>query len=73
MNACQQQIRNRLDATGHAGKYDPRHIEAYIRLQYHTLNHLDRETFHNEIEIGRQCVDLAGAKSAEKCAASFGL
>jgi len=54
-------------------KYDPRHIEGYMRLQYHTLDHLDRDTFKKEVEVCIGVIDAAGKKMAEKNAQSFGL
>lgn len=54
-------------------KYDPRHIEGYMRLQYNTLDHLDRDTFKREVETCIQVIDAAGKKMAEKNAQSYGL
>lgn len=69
----QQRIRMRLAETGHVGKYDPRHIEAFMRLELGTLDWPDRQRFNAEIEIARQCVDLGGVTEAEACALSYGL
>lgn len=56
-----------------APKYDPRHIEAYMRLQYSTLDHLDRATFRREAKIAAACVDEGGVEMAEANAKSYGL
>jgi hypothetical protein len=56
-----------------AAKYDPRHIEAYMRLQYSTLDHLDNATFRREVKIACACVDDGGVEMAERTAQSFGL
>jgi hypothetical protein len=56
-----------------APEYDPRHIEAYMRLQYSTLNGLSYEIFRHEINVGVECIKMAGVESAEQCAQSFGL
>ena len=69
----QEMIRDRLAKTGHIGKYDPRHIEAFMRLQYGTLDHLGSHTFNKEVELCRNCVDVGGTQNAENCALSYGL
>ncbi|HET8550906.1 MAG TPA: hypothetical protein VFM97_00330 [Gammaproteobacteria bacterium] len=53
--------------------YDPRHIEAYIRLEYSTLNHLSADTLRREADIAAGCIDVRGAEHAEALAQSFGL
>ncbi len=59
--------------TGHAGQYDPRHIEAFIRIELGTLDHLTRQEFRYQIAIARECVDIGGIRNAEDCAISFGM
>lgn len=56
-----------------APTYDPRHLEAYMRLWYGVLDHLDREAFRLEVEICAACVDAGGVEAAEKLAQSYGL
>ena len=51
---------------------DPRHIEAYMRLQYGTLSHLSRETFEGETKLLIEVVDL-DLEGAEETAQSYGL
>jgi hypothetical protein len=53
--------------------YDPRHIEAYMRIQFDTFDHLSRDDFKREVVICQQCIDVAGLEQAERCAKSFGL
>jgi hypothetical protein len=53
--------------------YDPRHIEAYMRVQHSTLGGLTREQFDAEVRLCKACVDEAGIAAAESCALSFGL
>ena len=53
--------------------YDPRHIEAFMRLQYSTLDHLDAETFAYEVDLAVACIQEAGVEAAERAARSFGL
>lgn len=51
---------------------DPRHVEAYMRLQYGTLDHLDRATFDREARTCAEAVRLAPSE-AEELAKSYGL
>ena len=53
--------------------YDPRHIEAYMRLEHATLGGLTARRFTAEIKLCMACVDEAGNIAAERCAKSFGL
>lgn len=53
--------------------HDPRHIEAFLRLQYGTLDHLDRDTFREEAKIASECADVGGLEAAEDLAISYGL
>jgi hypothetical protein len=52
---------------------DARHIEAFMRLQYGTLDHLDRATFRREIKIALACIAEGGNDDAEALAESYGL
>jgi len=52
---------------------DPRHVEAYMRCQYHTLDHLDRRTFNREVKVAVACIDQDGLTEAEALAQSYGL
>lgn len=53
--------------------YDPRHIEAYVRLEYSTLDHLDLPTLRREARIAAACIEHSGRDNAEALARSFGL
>ena len=55
------------------GDVNPAHVEAYMRLQYGTLDHLDAGTFAKEVRIGVECVDEAGIDRADELAESYGL
>lgn len=46
-------------------------VEGHMRLQYGTLDHLDRDTFRQEIEIARECERQAPGH-LERCADSYG-
>lgn len=68
----QQRIAERLAVTGRLG-IDPRHIEAFMRLEYGTLDHLSAAAFDREIATGVECVETCGSDEAEALASSFGL
>ncbi len=53
--------------------HDPRHIEAFIRVQYGTLDHLDRRMLEMESAIAAECITVGGLDEAEALAQSFGL
>lgn len=53
--------------------YDPRHIEAFVRLEYSTLGHLSPEKLKRETAIAIDCIKVGGLHNAEMCAQSFGL
>ena len=53
--------------------FDPRHIEAFVRLEYSTLSHLPTSTLRREAKIAADCIRIGGAEEAESLAASFGL
>lgn len=53
--------------------YDPRHIEAFVRLEYSTLDHLPLATLRREAKIAAACIDEIGVEEAEKTAKSMGI
>lgn len=65
-------IRQSLAAIGRTD-VDPRHAEAFIRLEHSTLDSLSRERFRTECDIAAACVDEAGPVLSEKIARSFAL
>lgn len=67
-----QYIKDESEKMGYIG-YDPRHIEAYIRLEHSTLDGLSPAKFKKEIIIGIECIKSDGIENAESCAKSFGL
>lgn len=60
-------------ATMNRTDIDARWIEAGMRCQYGTLDHLDAVTFREEVEIGVMCVDEGGIENAELTAQSYGM
>lgn len=61
-------IREDLKALGMQA--DSRHVEAYMRLQYGTLDHLDRRTFRREVRIAAVCAN-ADPRAAEELAGTY--
>jgi hypothetical protein len=52
---------------------DSRHVEAYIRTEYGTLDHLSAVIFEGEVQIAIRCIDEDGREAAEALAQSHGL
>jgi len=52
--------------------YDPRHVEAYMRVAHSTLDGLSLSMFRDEVAIACRCVDEGGTEMAERIARSFG-
>lgn len=73
MNTYQDLIREELARAGHVGAADPRHIEAWMRIEHPTLNGLSRSQFTSEVGIALQCVAASTADDNESLARSFGL
>lgn len=53
--------------------YDPRHVEAFMRLEHPTLDHLSRVEFAREVRVAVACVDECLPGQAEAIALSYGL
>ena len=68
----QQTIREDLARIGRIG-IDPRHIEAYMRLEHGTLDALSKERFRGEVALCAECVIADGILNAESLAKSYGL
>lgn len=56
-----------------ADTIDPRHVEAYMRVEHSTLDGLSARRFASEVVIARQCIRDGGRDMAERIAQSFGL
>lgn len=65
-------IRTEIAQQGAIG-IDPRHVEAYMRLEHSTLDGLSGSQFSSEVGVGIACVRHEGLDIAERCAQSFGL
>ena len=56
-----------------APDYDPRHVEAFMRVEHGTLDHLPPSRFRAEVKLACACIDEGGHDFADKVAASFGM
>lgn len=52
---------------------DPRHVEAYMRVEHSTLDRLSPRQFAAEVVLARECVREGGIDMAERVACSFGI
>lgn len=66
-----QQIRQILAQV--KAEADPRHIEAYMRLEHPTLDGLTTSQWRSEVRIALACIQAGGEAQAERCAQSYGL
>lgn len=53
--------------------HDPRHIEAFMRIEHGTLDHLSPARFKADVEIACECIVTGGFDFAERAAKSYGL
>jgi hypothetical protein len=68
----QNMIAEILARHGRTG-YDPRHIEAFMRLEHGTLDAMSHEQFEREVEASRICVKSVSYEASEHLAKSFGI
>jgi hypothetical protein len=61
------------DLGNRVSMYDPRHVEAYMRLERGTLDGLSRQSWDIELEQACICIDMGGRNDAEALAKSYGL
>jgi len=52
---------------------EPRHVEAYMRCKYGTLDALDRKTFNREVKAAAEGLYDLGKDQADALVKSFGL
>lgn len=72
MTSYQQMIREDAASMGLVGKVDPRHVEAWMRLEYGTLDARPRSDFRAFIRE-TIAIEQEAPGESEKCARSFGL
>ena len=63
----QRRIAERMSAV------DPRHVEAWMRLEHSALDRLSPAEFEREIDLAVVAIATAGPTESEALAASFGL
>lgn len=68
-----QLIRESMARIGRIGAADPRHVEAFMRLEHGTLDGLARHQFDTEVGIAIACIREGGIEGAEELAQSYGL
>ena len=68
----QKMIREVLARSGKVG-VNPRHVEAWMRVEYPTLDAMSAGRFVDEVIVAADCVAHAGPAESEALAASFGL
>lgn len=68
----QEMIKNELAEIGRT-EIDPRHIEAFMRLEYKCLDGLSSSKFRKELLVSVRCCDVLGSGESEKLAKSLGL
>ena len=52
---------------------EPRHVEAYMRIEHSTLDGLSRRQFVHEVHVAVACIAEGGVAMAERVAQSQGL
>jgi hypothetical protein len=57
----------------HIRETDPRHVEAWMRIEHPTLDGLSRREFIDAMHAALAAVIDAGPEESERLAASFGL
>ena len=52
---------------------NPRWVEAWMRSEHGTLDHLSVDRFRHEVLVALDCIAEAGKEQSEKLARSYGL
>mgnify|MGYP000845347003 CR=1 FL=1 len=73
MSFYQQAIREDMARLGRIGAADPRHIEAWMRLERGTLDALSPSQFRDEVKIALTCIEAGPLADSEALAQSMGL
>lgn len=72
MSQYTQSIREDAASLGYLGA-NPRHIEAWMRLEHPTLDGLSRQQFRYEVLMAIECIKAAGEAESEGLAQPYGL
>ena len=73
MNYYANAIREEMARAGRVGAADPRHVEAWMRLEHGCLNGLSRSQFAAEVGIALECIAASPIADSESLAQSMGL
>ncbi|MFO7697899.1 MAG: hypothetical protein R6X16_12190 [Anaerolineae bacterium] len=73
MSGYRDLIREAMARAGRVGAADPRHVEAWMRVEHGCLDGLSRARFVAEVQIALQCIAAGPAADSESLAQSFGL
>ena len=73
MSHYQDVIRQEMARMGRVGAADPRHVEAWMRLEHGTLDALSPRQFDTEITIALDCIAAGPISDSEQLAESMGL
>ena len=73
MSAYQQLIRKDLAALGLVGRYEPADVEAWMRVEHPTLDHLSPAQFRSEVQVAADCIAFAPTSHTRSLRASYGL
>lgn len=68
-----QMIRESMASAGRIAAADPRHVEAWMRLEHGCLDGLSRQQFTDEVTIALECVAAGPLADSEALATSYGL
>lgn len=52
---------------------DPRHVEAWMRIEHGTLDQLSASAFVCDVMVAMRCISAAGVEQSEELARSYGL
>jgi hypothetical protein len=69
----QTMIRETMARAGRVGAAEPRHVEAWMRLEYSTLDGLSPAKFAQEVAQALDCIAASTPAENDALAASYGL
>lgn len=73
MSSYSQLIREVMARTGRMEAADPRHVEAWMRLEHGCLDGLSGQQFTDEVRIALECIAAAPQADSEALATNLGL
>jgi len=73
VSAYEQLIRDAMARAGRVGAADPRHVEAWLRLEHGCLDGLSPAQFRAEVNVALRCITACPLADSESLARSYGL